>query len=109
MKTFGLTRPVLRFGPSVFPAGWAFYFVSRSKGPGGNGDMMQRHSILAGKCYRDRLGAIYRVVGFDGKGVQCVLYHRTDQGGFVEREHSQSWPDFLEDLQGEVECPLPPQ
>jgi hypothetical protein len=43
--------------------------------------MMQRHSILAGKCYRDRLGAIYRVVGFDGKGVQCVLYHRTDQGG----------------------------
>jgi hypothetical protein len=37
--------------------------------------------------------------------VQCVLYHRTDQGGFAEREHSQSWPDFLEDLQGEVECP----
>ena len=27
MKTFGLTRPVLRFGPSVLPAGWAFYFV----------------------------------------------------------------------------------
>jgi hypothetical protein len=76
---------------------------------GGNDDMMQRHSILAGKCYRDRLGAIYRVVGFDGNGVQCVLYHRTDQGGFVEREHSQSWPDFLEDLQGEVECPLPQQ
>jgi hypothetical protein len=71
--------------------------------------MMQRRSILAGKCYRDRLGAIYRVVGFDGNGVQCVLYHPTDQGGFVEREHSQSWPDFLEDLQGEVKCPLPQQ
>ena len=28
MKAFGLTRPVLRFGPSVFPAGWAFYFVA---------------------------------------------------------------------------------
>jgi hypothetical protein len=70
--------------------------------------MMQRHSILAGRCYRDRRGAIYRVVGFDGNGVQCVLYHRTDRGGFVEREHSQSWPDFLEDLQGEVECPLSP-
>jgi hypothetical protein len=69
--------------------------------------MMQRHSILAGKCYRDRLGAIYRVVGFDGNGVQCILYHRRDQSGFDEREHSQSWPDFLEDLQGEVECPLP--
>ena len=55
--------------------------------------MMQRHSILAGKCYRDRLGAIYRVVGFDRNGVLCV--HRTDQGGFVEREHSESWPNFL--------------
>ena len=71
--------------------------------------MMRRHSILTGKCYRDRLGAIYRVVGFDGNGVHCVLYHRTDQGGFAEREHSQSWHDFLEDLQGEVECPLPQQ
>ena len=69
--------------------------------------MMKRHSIVAGKCYRDSLGAIYRVVGFDGNGVQCVLYHRTDHGGFAEREHSPSWPDFLEDLQGEVECPLP--
>jgi len=71
--------------------------------------MMQRHSILAGKCYRDRLGAIYRVVGFDGNGVQCILYHRRDQGGFDEREHSQSWSDFLEDLQGEVKCPLAPE
>jgi hypothetical protein len=69
--------------------------------------MMQRHSILAGKCYRDRLGAIYRVVGFDGNGVQCILYHRRDQGGFDEREHSQSWSDFLEDLQGRSNVPLP--
>ena len=106
MKTFGLTRPVLRFGPSDFSASWGYYLKVRMVG---DDDMMQRHSILAGKCYRDRLGAIYRVVGFDGNGVQCVLYHRTDQGGFVEREHSQSWPDFLEDLQGEVECPLPQQ
>ena len=67
--------------------------------------MMQRHSILAGKCYRDTLGAIYRVVGFDGNGVQCVLYHLTDQGALVEREHSESWADLLDDLRGEVECP----
>jgi hypothetical protein len=67
--------------------------------------MMQRHSFLAGKCYRDVLGAVYRVVGFDGKGVQCVLYHPTHLGTFVEREHSQSWADFLEDLQVEVEFP----
>ncbi|SEP51451.1 hypothetical protein SAMN02990966_07994 [Rhodospirillales bacterium URHD0017] len=32
MKAFGLTRPVLRFGPSVFPAGWAFYFAIPNKG-----------------------------------------------------------------------------
>jgi hypothetical protein len=66
---------------------------------------MQRHSILVGKCYRDRFGAIYRIVDFDGNGVKCVLYHATGQGGLNEREHSDSWADFLEDLQGEVECP----
>ena len=111
MKTFGLDGPVLRSGPSVsLPGGPSIWRLEAEvERSGGNDDMMQRHSTLAGKCYRDRLGAIYRVVGFDGNGVQCVLYHRTDQGGFVEREHSQSWPDFLEDLQGEVECPLPQQ
>jgi hypothetical protein len=65
---------------------------------------MQRHSILVGKCYRDSFGAIYRIVGFDGNIVQCVLYHRTDRG-LVEREHSDSWADFLDGLQSEVECP----
>jgi hypothetical protein len=69
------------------------------------GNMIQRHSIASGKCYRDSLGAIYRVVGFDGNGVQCILYHRSEQGAVVEREHSESWANFLEDLQGEVECP----
>ena len=67
---------------------------------------MQRHSILVGKCYRDAFGAVYRIVSFDGNAVQCVLYHRTDRG-IVEREHSDSWADFLEDLQGEVQCPPP--
>ena len=65
---------------------------------------MQRHSILVGKCYRDAFGAVYRIVGFDGNVVQCVLYHRTDRG-IVEREHSDSWADFLEGLQSEVQCP----
>jgi hypothetical protein len=67
--------------------------------------MMQRHSILAGRCYRDSFGAIYRVVGFDGNVVQCILFHRNDRGVLVEREHSESWSNFLEDLQGEVQCP----
>ena len=68
---------------------------------------MSRHSILAGRCYRDTFGAIYRVVSFDGNGVQCMLYHRNEQGVLTEREHSDSWANFLEDLQGEVECPQP--
>jgi hypothetical protein len=67
--------------------------------------MMERHSILAGKCYRDSFVAIYRVVGFDGNQVQCILYDRGERGALVEREHSESWISFLEDLQGEVECP----
>jgi hypothetical protein len=73
-------------------------FVVFSHAAGGNGHMMQRHSILAGKCYRDTFGAIYRVVGFDGNGVQCVLYHRTARGALVEREHAETWANFLEDL-----------
>jgi hypothetical protein len=69
--------------------------------------VMLRHSIIAGKCYRDRFGAIYRVISFDGSGVQCVVYGRDSRGRIVEREHADSWPDFLEELQGEVECPQP--
>ena len=68
-------------------------------------EMMERHSILAGKCYRDSFGAIYRVVGFDGSQVQCILYDRGERGVLVEREHSEPWASFLEDLQGEVACP----
>lgn len=66
---------------------------------------MRRHNIMIGKCYRDRLGAIYRVTSFDGSGVQCVLYGDDSKGGNPEREHADNWADFLEDLQGEVECP----
>jgi len=73
--------PGLAWGPSVFSAGWAF---SLEQMPSEEfDDMMERHSILVGKCYRDRLGAIYKVVGFDGNGVRCVLYHRNDRGGFI--------------------------
>lgn len=66
---------------------------------------MTRHSILAGRCYRDTFGAIYRVIAFDGNGVQCVLLHRDERGMLTERDHTESWADFLADLQGEVECP----
>lgn len=67
--------------------------------------MMERHSILPGKCYRDSFGVIYRVVSFDGNEVQCILHHRNDRGVLVEHAHSEPWASFLEDLQNEVECP----
>jgi hypothetical protein len=59
---------------------------------------MERASILVEKCYQDTFGAIYRVVRY-------VLYHPTDQRSQVEREHAETWATFLDDLQGEVECP----
>ena len=34
-EDLGLTRPVLRFGPSVFPAGWAFYLAVAVTSAGG--------------------------------------------------------------------------
>ena len=43
--------------------------------------MMERHSILPGKCYRDSFGVTYKVVSFDGNEVQCILYDRTERGG----------------------------
>ena len=43
MKTFGLTRPILRFGPSVFICRMGLLFrrlEQRSERSGGNDDMM---------------------------------------------------------------------
>ena len=66
---------------------------------------MERASILVGKCYQDAFGATYRVVSYDGNEVRYVLYHSTNQRSQVEREHAETWAAFLDDLQGEVECP----
>jgi hypothetical protein len=37
--------------------------------------------------------------------VQCILFDRNDKGMLVERQHSEAWSSFLEDLEGEVQCP----
>lgn len=68
---------------------------------------MHRHSIMVGKCYRDRFGAVYRVMSVSGNGVHCALHGSDARGALVEREHDDSWEDFLSDLESEVECPLP--
>lgn len=66
---------------------------------------MEQASILVGKCYQDVSGAIYRVVSYDGNEVRYVLYCSSDQRRQLEREHAETWAVFLDDLQGEVECP----
>ena len=71
--------------------------------------MMQRHSILAGKCYRDRLGAIYRVVGFDGNGVQCILYHRRTKAASTNESIPRAGPTSLRTFKGRSNVPLPPK
>ena len=67
--------------------------------------MMERMSILVGKCYRDAFGATYRVQGYDGNEVRYVVYDRDNRGLLTERQHVEPWANFLADLQSEVECP----
>ena len=69
-------------------------------------ETIERDSIHVGSFYRDRFGSIYEVVGFDGNGVQVVLYCATAHGVLAEDEHSQSWSEFLENFDGEAEPPL---
>jgi len=68
---------------------------------------MERPSILVGKCYRDTFGAIYRVDGYDSKEVRYAVFDFTSRGRLTERHNSDTWADFLADLQSEVECPQP--
>ncbi|MCA0300823.1 MAG: hypothetical protein LCH95_00315 [Proteobacteria bacterium] len=64
-----------------------------------------RTAVRTGHCYRDSFGAVWRVVGFDSRGVICVLYHRDVCGALVERPHTETWDNFLADIEGEVACP----
>ncbi len=67
--------------------------------------MMEQPSILVGKCYRDSRGVVFGVKAYDGQSVQFVAYSSIDQATADKREGSESWPRFLQDLQGEVPCP----
>ena len=67
---------------------------------------MERYSILAGNCYRDRFGAIHEVktIGLDDH-VTLLTYQPTTGGGSSTLQHTIPMPKFLEDLQGQVPCP----
>ncbi len=68
---------------------------------------MDRANIHLGRCYRDTFGAVYKVEGYDGNEVRYAVYDLTHAGKLTERQHSQSWADFLADLESEIECPQP--
>ena len=68
---------------------------------------MNRANIHLGKCYRDAFGAVYKVEGYDGNEVRYAVYDLTLPGKLIELQHSQSWADFLADLESEIECPQP--
>ncbi len=69
---------------------------------------MDRTSIHLGRCYRDTFGAVYRVEGYDGNEVRYAVYNLAHPSKLTERQlHSQSWADFLADLESEIECPQP--
>jgi hypothetical protein len=68
---------------------------------------MDRTNIRLGKCYRDTFGAVYKVEAYDGNEVQYAVYDLTYRGKLTERRHSESWANFLADLESEIECPQP--
>jgi hypothetical protein len=68
---------------------------------------MDRTNIHLGRCYRDTFGAVYKVEGYDGNEVRYAVYGLTHAGKLTEWQHSQSWADFLADLESEIECPQP--
>ena len=68
---------------------------------------MDRTSVQLGRCYRDTFGAVYRVEGYDGNEVRYAVYDLAHPSKLTERQHSQSWADFLADLESEIECPQP--
>jgi hypothetical protein len=68
---------------------------------------MDRANIHLGRCYRDTFGAVYKVEGYDGNEVQYIVYDLTYPGRLTQRQHSESWANFLADLESEIECPQP--
>ncbi|WP_428659394.1 hypothetical protein [Reyranella sp.] len=67
--------------------------------------MMERASILAGKCYRDSRGTVYEVTAYDGENVHFVAHGSIDRSPASKSEGAEPWHRFLEDLQQEVQCP----
>jgi hypothetical protein len=63
---------------------------------------MERSNIHLGRCYRDTFGAVYKVEGYDGNEVRYAVYDLTHPGKLIELQHSQSWADFLADLESEI-------
>lgn len=69
--------------------------------------MMEKASILAGKCYRDGDGVVYEVVSYDGDRVRFVAHPGAGSPSPGRQQGSEPWRSFLQKLQGEVPCAQP--
>lgn len=66
---------------------------------------MEPSSILVGRCYRDRFGAIYKVTSYDGLHIGFTAYMKSENGGRTEFASREVLPLFIRDLQEEIRCP----
>lgn len=67
--------------------------------------MMERASILVGKCYRNSSGVTYEVTSYDGLQVHFVVRAGADGPSPAGRRGAEPWEVFLHEVQGEVPCP----
>jgi hypothetical protein len=70
------------------------------------GTVAQRLLLKCRDCQNAK-GPRDRVVGYDGNEVRYAVYDLAHPSKLTERQHSQSWADFLADLESEIECPQP--
>lgn len=70
---------------------------------------MERHSILAGNCYRDRFGAVFEVKSIEQEQVSFVEYRNIDSGGTSVSQQTVPVAKFIESLEEQVPCPDRPR
>ncbi len=66
---------------------------------------MEPSSILVGRCYRDRFGAIFKVTGYDALQITFTAYMTSKSGRRTEFSGREPLPLFIRDLEKEIRCP----
>ena len=66
---------------------------------------MEPSSILVGRCYQDRFGAIFKVTGYDALQITFTAYMMSKSGKRTEFSGREPLPLFIRDLEKEIRCP----